>query len=198
MDSKRIKIEVADPTPLGLFGLAIVTLVASSQKLGITDGLAFVLPWALLLGGIAQFVASMFDFKHNNIFGATAFAAYGLFWLGMGMSWLVKLGCFGDVLASSVDARQLGFVFFGYFILSVVLTISTLKMSKAMFLLMSLICLLFLSLGLDAFDCGHGWHSVAAYAEMAISLTTFYTMAAKYLSLYFDKQLLCVGKPFIQ
>lgn len=45
MDSKQqIKIEVADPTPLGLFGLAIVTFIASSQKLGITDGLAFVLP----------------------------------------------------------------------------------------------------------------------------------------------------------
>lgn len=33
----------ADPSALGLFGLAIVTLVACSQKLGITDGTAAVM-----------------------------------------------------------------------------------------------------------------------------------------------------------
>ena len=47
METKNIKVEVADPTTLGLFGLAMVTLVASSQKMGLTEGLAFVLPWAI-------------------------------------------------------------------------------------------------------------------------------------------------------
>ena len=198
MDTKQhIKVEVADPTTLGLFGLAIVTFVASSQKLGITDGLGFVLPWALFLGGMAQIIAAMFDFKHNNLFGSTAFSAYGLFWIGMGMSWLIKLGCFGEALAASADVKQLGFVFIGYFLLTVVLTISSLKMSKAMFFLMFLICVLFLSLGLDAFDCGHIWHSIAAYAEMAIALLTFYVLAAKYLNSYFGKELLKTGKAFI-
>ena len=41
---------VANPSPLGLFGLAIVTLVASSSKLGITDGTAYIIPWALFWG----------------------------------------------------------------------------------------------------------------------------------------------------
>lgn len=193
-----VKIEVADPTTLGLFGLAIVTFVASSQKLGITDGFGFVLPWALFLGGFAQIIAAMFDFKHNNLFGSTAFSAYGLFWMGMAMSWLIKLGCFGETLASSVDPKQLGFVFVGYFILTVVLTVSSLTMSKAMFFLMSLIAILFLGLGLDAFGCGHFWHSVAAYSEMAIALLTFYVLAAKYLNSYFSNELLKVGKPFLK
>ena len=188
--------EVADPTTLGLFGLAMVTLVASSQKLGLTDGLAFVLPWALFLGGAAQIIASMFDFRHNNLFGATAFAAYGLFWIGMGMSWLIKLGCFGDTLAATADPRQLGFIFFGYMILSIVLTVSCLKMSKAMFFLLLLIVILFLGLGMDALGCGHVWHTVAAWTELAISLLTFYVLAAKYLSGFFGRHMLPVGKPF--
>jgi len=195
MGTQKTKIVVADPTTLGLFGLAIVTLVASSQKLGITEGLAFVLPWALLLGGAAQLIAAMFDFKHNNLFGSTAFTAYGLFWLGMGMSWLIKLGCFGETLAGAVDGKQLGFVFVGYLILTVVFVISALKMSKAMFILLSLIAVLFLGLALDAFGCGHFWHSVAAYSELAISLLTFYVLAAKYLNSFFEKDILCVGKP---
>lgn len=51
---KKVKIVYADPSALGLFGLAMVTLVASSQKLGITEGLSFVIPWAIFLGAFAQ------------------------------------------------------------------------------------------------------------------------------------------------
>lgn len=198
MEIKNVKVEVADPTTLGLFGLALVTLVASSQKLGLTDGLAFVLPWALFLGGIAQLIAAMFDFKHNNLFGSTAFSAYGLFWIAMGMSWLIKLGCFGDTLASAVDGRQTGVAFIGFLLLSIVLTVSTLKMSKVMFFLMSIICLLFLALALDSFGCGHIWHTIAAVDELAISLTTFYALAAKYLNSYFGKTMLPVGSAFLK
>ncbi|WP_165042336.1 acetate uptake transporter family protein [Dysgonomonas sp. ZJ709] len=198
MEIKKVKVEVADPTTLGLFGLAIVTLVASTQKLGLTDGLAFVLPWALFLGGVAQIIASIFDFKHNNLFGATAFSAYGLFWIGMSMSWLIKLGCLGETLAATVDVKQLGAVFVGYMILTIILLISGLKMSKAMFFLLLLIVILFLGLALDAFGFGYIWHSVAAYAEMAISLVTFYVLAAKYLNSFFGKELVPVGTPFLK
>lgn len=75
--SGHIQETVANPSPLGLLGLAMVTLVASTQKLGITDGTLYIIPWALFLGAAAQFVAGLYDFKHNNTFGATAFCAYG-------------------------------------------------------------------------------------------------------------------------
>ena len=198
METKNVKIEVADPTTLGLFGLAIVTLVASSQKMELTSGLSLVLPWAIFLGGIAQLIASLFDFKHNNLFGATAFSAYGLFWIGMAMSWLIKLGCFGDTLAQAVDVKQLGFVFIGYMILTIVFTVSGLKMSKAMFVLLLLIVVLFLGLALDSFGCGHVWHDVAAYSELAISLLTFYVLAAKYLNSFFGKNIVPLGSPILK
>lgn len=198
METKNVKIEVADPTTLGLFGLAIVTLVASSQKMELTSGLSLVLPWAIFLGGIAQLIASLFDFKHNNLFGATAFSAYGLFWIGMAMSWLIKLGCFGNTLAQAVDVKQLGFVFIGYMILTIVFTVSGLKMSKAMFVLLLLIVVLFLGLALDSFGCGHVWHAVAAYAELAISLLTFYVLAAKYLNSFFGRNIIPVGSPILK
>jgi succinate-acetate transporter protein len=195
MKTKQIKIKVADPTTLGLFGLAIVTLVASSQKLGITTGLGLVLPWALFLGGFAQLIAAMFDFKHNNLFGSTAFGAYGLFWVGMSMSWLVRMGCFGETLAVSADIKQMGFVFVGYFIISAIFTVSTIKMSKVMFLLLLFITVLFLGLALDAFGCGRFWHFLAAGSELIISLLAFYALAAKYLNSFFGREIICTGKP---
>ena len=45
----HVKMTTADPSGIGLFGLAMVTLVASSQKLGLTDGVSLVLPWAIFL-----------------------------------------------------------------------------------------------------------------------------------------------------
>jgi len=196
MDTKQVKIEVADPTTLGLFGLAIVTLVASSQKLGITAGLSLVLPWALFLGGAAQLIAAMFDFKHNNLFGSTAFGAYGLFWVGMSTSWLIRMGCFGETLAASADVKQMGLVFAGYFILTVVFTVSAIKMSKVMFFLLLLIAVLFFGLTLESFGCGHIWKLIAAYSEFGISLLAFYALAAKYLNSFFGREILRTGKPF--
>lgn len=198
MEKNEVKVVVADPTTLGLFGLAIVTLVASSQKLGITEGYSYLLPWAIFLGGIAQIIASIFDFKHNNLFGATAFAAYGLFWIGMAAGWLINLGYFGEVLKSGADSTQLGFIFIGYLILSIVMTISTLKMSKLMFALMSFICLLFISLILDTFGIGSIWHTVAAYTELIISILTFCALSAKYLNTFFGKEIIKCGAPFIK
>ena len=76
----QVKVITADPSGIGLFGLAIVTLVASSQKLGITNGLSLVIPWAIFLGAFAQLFACIHDAKHNNTFGMTAFGAYAFFW----------------------------------------------------------------------------------------------------------------------
>lgn len=197
MENKEVKIAVADPTTLGLFGLALVTLVASSQKLGITEGVSYLVPWAIFVGGFIQIMASAFDFKHNNLFGATAFAAYGFFWVGMAFCWLINLGVFGSELAGGVDTKQLGFVFIGYFLLSVPLTISALKMSKVMFVLMSFICLLFLSLAMDSLCTGHIWHTVAAWVELIISILTFYALSAKYLNSFFGKEILKCGKAIL-
>lgn len=52
-NTRYIKMMKADPSALGLFGLAMVTLVASTQKLGWTEGLSFVIPWAIFLGAFA-------------------------------------------------------------------------------------------------------------------------------------------------
>ena len=112
-NERNVKVLVADPSALGLFGLAIITLVASSQKLGLTSGVSLVLPWAIFLGASAQLVACINDFKHNNVFGATAFGAYAFFWYAMGFSWMIQNGVFGEKLAASVDTTQLGVAFLG-------------------------------------------------------------------------------------
>lgn len=194
---QEIKITTADPSALGLFGLAMVTLVASSQKLGITQGLSFVIPWAVFLGAFAQLFAAIGDSKRNNTFGTTAFGGYGFFWLGVALSWMINMGVFGDKLAGAVDIRQLGFAFLGYLIFTIFMTIGAMETHKVLFLIFFFIDLLFLGLSLDAFGIGGGFPAkLAAYSELIIAILSFYGSAASVLNEHFGKVFLPVGKPF--
>ncbi|MBN2964881.1 acetate uptake transporter [Sulfurospirillum sp. T05] len=194
-DIHYTKTVVADPTPLGLFGLAMVTLVASSQKLGLTEGLSLVLPWAIFLGAFVQLIACIFDFKHNNVFGATAFGAYAFFWFGVALSWLIKMGAFGEVLASQADIKQLGFAFVGYLVFTLFMTLGAVETNKVLLGIFILIDLLFLGLIGDVFGLFTGAHALAAWAELGIALLSFYGSGAIVLNRHFGKEFLPLGKP---
>ena len=195
--AQYVKITTADPSAIGLFGLAIVTFVASSQKLGWTEGVGLIIPWAIFLGGIAQFYASILDAKHNNTFGTTAFGAYGLFWMGVATSWFVQAGLFGTTLQASADIHQLGVVYLGYLIFTVFMTIGALETNKVLFFIFFLIDFLFVGLAFSSFGImEHGMHLLAAYAEFAIALLSFYGAGANVLNKHFGFEFLPLGKPF--
>ena len=192
-----VRIVVADPSALGLFGLAMVTLVASSQKLGFTTGLSFIVPWALFLGALAQLMACAYDFKHGNTFGATAFGAYGLFWVGVAASWLIRMGVFGPELAAEVDPRELGVAFLGYTIFSLYMTLGAMETHKVLFSIFVLIDVLLGALAYNTFfPQSHGARALAAWSELAISLLSFYGSAAAVLNNHFGRPFLKVGRPF--
>lgn len=195
-EETKIKITTADPSSLGLFGLAIITLVASSQKLGLTSGVSLVIPWAIFLGATAQLFACINDFKHNNTFGATAFGAYAFFWYAIGLTWLIQNGIFGDKLAATADPKQLGFAYLGYLIFTLFMTIGAMETHKVLFIIFVLIDFLFIGLTLSSFGImEHAAHQLAAYAELLIAIISFYGSAAV-LNTHFSKVVLPVGKPF--
>lgn len=196
MNNNETKIFTADPSALGLFGLAMVTLVASSSKLGITSGTAFIIPWAIFLGAFAQLFACINDAKKGNVFGATAFGGYAFFWLGVAMSWMISAGVFGETLANSADPKQFGFAFLGYLIFSIYMTIGSMETNKVLFIIFSLIDLLFLGLTLSTLFGSHFGHQLAAYSEFLISMFAFYGSAANVLNATFGKTFLPLGKPF--
>lgn len=195
--SGHIQELVANPTPLGLLGLAMVTLVASSQKLGLTSGVAYMVPWAIFLGAAAQFLAGLMDFKHNNTFGATAFCGYGFFWFAVGTTWYMQTsGLIGK--GAGFDVHQLGFAFLGYFIFTVYMTIGAMGTNKVLWFIFFLIDLLFLGLFMSTLGLGseHAWHQLAAFAELGISICSFYLSAAVVLNTHYGFTVLPTGAPF--
>ncbi|MEG0295584.1 MAG: acetate uptake transporter [Clostridium sp.] len=197
MNDTKVKIVNADPSALGLFGLAVITLVASSQKLGLTSGVSLVLPWAMFLGAGAQLVACLKDFKHNNTFGATAFGAYAFFWFSMGLSWMIQNGVLGEKLASAADTKQLGVAFLAYLIFTLFMTIGAMETNKVLFIIFVLIDFLFIGLTFSSFGIMEGFmHNLAAWSELFIALVSFYGSGANVLNNHFGKVFLPVGKPF--
>lgn len=195
-ETQKIKITNADPSALGLLGLAMVTLVASSQKLGLTDGTSFIIPWAIFLGAFAQLFACINDSKRENVFGTTAFGGYALFWFGVAMSWMIQNGVFGQTLAAGADIKQLGFAFVGYLIFSIFMTIGATETNKVLLIIFVLIDVLLLGLSLLSFGIAHELaHTMAAYSELLISLVSFYGSAACVLNAHFGRVFLPVGKP---
>lgn len=193
----EIKTVLADPSALGLFGLAMVTLVASSQKLGLTEGLSMVIPWALFLGAFAQLFACIGDAKRNNVFGTTAFGGYAFFWFAVAFSWLVKLGFFGEKLAATADSRQLGFAFIGYLIFTAFMTILATETTKVLFFIFVLIDFLFIGLSLSTFGImPELTHKIAAWSEFFIAIVSFYGSAASVFNNHLGRTALPVGKPF--
>ena len=196
-DSKQ---QFADPTALGLFGLAMVTLVASSQKLGITEGLSYVLPWVIFLGACVQVVAGVLDFKKGNAFGGTAFCAYGFFWFSMGMSWMMNMGVLGETLQAAIDPKQLAFAFIGYLVVSIFFTIGATKTNKVLFWDFVFICFLFIGLAVSTFvsegPIHTGFHYFAAISELIIAILSFWGCGANIVNTICGRSVIPIGKAF--
>ncbi len=193
----KVSVVTANPSAIGLFGLAMVTLVASSQKLGWTEGTALIIPWAIFLGAAAQLYACFSDAKLNNVFGATAFGGYSFFWFGIATTWLIQNGVFGETMMQTADIGQLGFAFIGYLIFSIFMTIGSMETNKVLFIIFVLIDCLFVGLALSTFGILKEFsHQFAAYSELLIAMVSFYGSGAAVLNGHFGKEFLPVGQPF--
>ena len=179
------KIRLADPAPLGIFGLAMATLVASSEKLGLTEGTGGLLPWVLFLGAFAQIIACGIEFKKDNIFGATVFGAFGLFWFAVGMTWY-----FG------YSIEQFGFGVLGYLIFSIYMTYAAASVNKAFLVIFVFIDLLLAALLFQIF--GGGPAMLSGAMELAVAISGFYASAAIVLKTMAGFEVLPLGKPILE
>lgn len=192
------RIVMSDPTALGVFGLAMVTFVAATQKMGWTEGVAGLIPWALFLGSLAQVWASTIDFRKNNYFGAIVLGAYGLFWVAVAMHWAIGLGWFGKGVVA--DPKQLAFACIGYTIFSVFIMVAAFEANRVFAAILVLINVLLPALALSILQkgtpLGETSHKLAAWSELLISLLGFYAAGAVFLNSYFGRTLLPLGRPF--
>ena len=187
---------LADPAPFGLFGLAVITFAASTQKLGLTTGVSGLIPWAIFLGSITQFLACIIDFKKDNVFGATVFGAFGLFWSAVAFVWLISTGVFGENMQITLDMKQFGFVCIAYLFLVGPLTIGAAEAHKVLFFIFLAVDVLLIAMALNYLGIApKETQFIAGISELAAALIGFYGCAAVVLNKNLGRVVLPVGKP---
>jgi len=189
---------VAEPAAFGLLGLAIITLLVGIYQIGLMENWVLVLPWALVLGGATQLMAGFMDFKRKNIFGATAFSAYGVFWIAIAITWTIELLAANATFVEGLvfDSTTIGWVALGWLIFTVYMTYGSLFITKVLAIIFILIDLVFITLFAHVFA---GVPLVApGIAHLLLSVAAFYGSAAVVLNNQLGRTVLPVGKPFLE
>ena len=190
--SEANKPALANVGALGLGGFALSTFILNIVNAGWVDASAIgiVMPVAMLYGGLAQFMAGMWDVRRGDIFGATCFSSFGAFWMGLALFFMLKLA--GIQAFVDVPAAGMAVVFIAWGIFTFYATIASLKLSKAVTWVFITLTILFFLLAIGEFV--PIVHTIAGYEGVLCSLIAWYTSAGILINTVHGKTVLPLGE----
>lgn len=182
---------IGNPAVVGLAGFGMTTLLLQFHNVG-WCGVGPVLAMGLIFGGLAQMIAGLQEIKTGNNFGYSAFTAYGAFWIGLSIIFLLNQF---DVYKSS--PTDIGWYLVGWTIYTFIMWIGSMRVNGALASTFTLLLIGFILL-----DFGHfGYpelNRIAGFELMACALNAWYVMAHVIFAGVFGRDILPVGKPWIQ
>lgn len=177
----------ANPGPLGLLGFGMTTILLNLHNAEIIPLSAVIVAMGFALGGLAQIIAGILEFKGGNTFGGTAFTAYGCFWWSLIFIWVSP---FGTVPADSVS---MGFYLFIWFLFTLMMYIGTLKHNRATQVVFLSLSALFLLLSIGDFTGAEVITHIAGWVGVFCGLSAMYNSMAQVLNGEFGKTVLPLG-----
>jgi succinate-acetate transporter protein len=129
--------------PLGLLGFGLPTVLLSFHNVGIYRLNSIIIGMARVYGGLAQFVAGVFELLKGNTFSGIAFVSYACFWWTLLMIWT------SEADTGKTEPKVMGVFLLFWCIFTIVMFIGTLKSSWTLRTIFGTlaIALFFLSLG---------------------------------------------------
>jgi succinate-acetate transporter protein len=191
---------VADPAPLGLAAFALTTFLLSGHNATfIPDGI-----WigaAIFYGGLVQLLAGMWEFKNRNVFGATAFATYGGFWLSLGIFVVMTntQTAFYSVFQNKVELHNaLAWFLLAFAIFNTYMLLWASRLNLATFAVFLALEITEILLVIGFFLVAHGksdfWLHAGGWAGIVTAAVAWYTSAAGVANGMAKKTVLPVGK----
>lgn len=165
--------KLANPAPLGLFAFGITTLLLNlvNSEAVEAETISLVLGYGMFFGGLAQFCAGMWEFKTGNTFGATAFSAYGAFWMGLAF-WHILAD--GGVLHGASEFKGGFAAFLGVWgMFTGLMFIPALRLSKGIQAIFFTLTILFFLLAAGQYN--ETVHMIAGYWGILCAFTAIYT-----------------------
>jgi succinate-acetate transporter protein len=191
----------ADPAPLGLAGFALTTFLLSGHNASWIPDLLWIGP-AIFYGGLAQFMAGMWEFRNRNVFGATAFSTYGGFWMGLGLFViLAETTKFLSGFAGADLTNGLAWFLFAFAVFNTYMLLGSMRVNGAVFMVFLTLEITEILLVIGFFNISHGgsefWLHTAGWMGIVTAGVAWYTSAAGVLNGVSGRTVLPVGKPII-
>jgi succinate-acetate transporter protein len=187
-----IKDSTANPAPLGLLGFGMTTVLLNLHNAGLYELNSVIIGMGIFVGGIAQIIAGIQEWKKNNTFGATAFTAYGSFWITLVIIWLLPRTSMGAGLKS--DEVSMGWFLLMWGIFTAYMFVGTLKLNRALQTVFGSLIVLFLLLSLGDFTGIKELKVIAGIEGIFCGLSAIYASAALLLNEVYGKTILPIGK----
>ena len=185
----------ADPGPLGLAAFALTTFVLSMFNADLVSraGEPVVLGLALAYGGLAQFMAGMWEFRTGNTFGAVAFTSYGAFWISF---WVfvqfIQPGLKSDPATAAHIGDAVGLYLIGWGIFTTYMFVASLRTTAAVALVFALLATTFIILGIGDAAAKDGITKLGGWFGLATAAAAWYASFAAVLNSTFGRVLLPV------
>jgi len=179
---------VANAGPLGLSAFAITTFLLSMVNAGlIAEGAEpIVFGMALMVGGLAQVLAGMWEFRTGNTFAGTAFVAYGAFWLSF---WALVQFYVADIPKADVgDALGLYLIAWGIF--TAYMFVASFKTSRGVNVVLGLLLFTFLALGIGELAASTGLTRAGGYLGLLTAAAAAYVAMAEITNATFGRTVL--------
>ena len=189
---------IANPAPLGLAAFALTTFLLSAANAhwmkGNATGDAW-LPYALAYGGIAQFLAGMWEFRNRTVFGATAFSTYGAFWIGL--FFYVRLVAPTAPLRTAFLTHDLAWILLAFAIFNTYMLLLSAQVNLAVFAVFLTLEITEIVLFLGNFANSLGTVQFGGYVGILTALVAWYASFAILSNDMGGRIKLPVGKPLI-
>jgi succinate-acetate transporter protein len=183
--------KLGNPAVVGLAGFGLTTIILQLHNLGLC-GIGPVLSMGLIFGGLAQMIAGFQEQKTGNNFGYSAFVAYGSFWLGLGIIFL--LNYFKVYESSETDT---GYYLVAWTFYTLIMFIASFRVHTAMSITFALLLLGFILLDLSHFGFPQ-LKSTAAIDLLFCAFSAWYMMAGIIINDLAGKTVIPFGKPWIK
>jgi succinate-acetate transporter protein len=137
---------IGNPGALGLAAFGMTTFLLSMVSANLVNkGVApMVLGVALMVGGVGQVLAGMWEFRVGNTFGGTAFVMYGGFWLSF---WALNQFYVKDIPVLQAG-NAVGLYLIAWAMFTGLMFIASFKTNRAINVIFGLLLITFVLLGI--------------------------------------------------
>lgn len=181
----------ANPAPLGLLGFGLTTILLNIHNAGFYPVASMILGMGIFVGGIAQIIAGVMEFRTGNTFGFTAFCAYGSFWLSLVALWVLpKLG-----LAEATPVGFVGWYLAMWGLFTLFMFVGTLRKNRALQVIFGSLVALFALLAIRDWTGNELIGHIAGYVGIGCGASAFYLAMAEVLNETYGREVLPIGAP---